>query len=68
MLKLLEENGFEVISIVTLFWEKNTDTYLELNGYSHRLAVFLRYLVVRIRGIIKLFSLGGTIAIVAKKK
>ncbi|MES2514155.1 MAG: class I SAM-dependent methyltransferase [Bacteroidota bacterium] len=68
MVKLLEENGFEVVSIVTPFWEKNTDTYLELNGYSHKTAVFLRYLVAPIRGIIKLFSLGGTIAVVARKK
>ncbi len=66
--KLFEDGGFEVLNISTPFWEKNTDTYLELKGHSHGMAVFLRYLVAPLRGIIKLFSLGGTITVVARKK
>lgn len=68
IIKLFEDSGFEVIKVTTPFWEKNTDTYLELKGYSHGMAVFLRYMVAPLRGIIKLFSLGGTITVVARKK
>ncbi len=66
--KLFEDQGFEIIKVTTPFWEKSTDTYLELKGYSHSTAVFLRYLVAPVRGIIELFSLGGNITVIARKK
>ena len=65
--RLFHDEGFEILDIQTPFWEKTTDTYLEMKGYSHNMAVFLRYLVSPLRWIIKQASLGGTLSIVARK-
>ncbi|MBX2847252.1 MAG: class I SAM-dependent methyltransferase [Acidiferrobacterales bacterium] len=68
LIRLLQDQGFDILEVETPFWEKTTDTYLQLKGYNPRLAVALRHLVSPLRWLIKRFSLGGTLSIVAQKR
>ena len=68
LIRLLNDAGFEILDVETPFWEKTTDTYLELKGFPTALAIGLRYLVSPLRWMIKKLSLGGTLSIVARKK
>lgn len=67
LIRLFEDQGFEIVKVATPFWEKSTDTYLELKGFRHSTAVLLRHLVAPVRGIINLLFLGGNITILARK-
>lgn len=66
--RIFEDQGFEIVKISTSFWEKSTDTYLEMKGFGHGTAVFMRYLVSPLRGLIKMLFLGGNITILARNK
>lgn len=68
LIRLLEDQGFEIVKITTPFWEKSTDTYLEMMGFGHKAAVILRHIVAPLRGVIRFLCLGGNIAVLARKK
>ena len=65
--RLVASENLAVLSVETPFWEKTTDTYLELKGIHHNVAVLMRYCVMPLRWAIKKLSLGGTLTVIAKK-
>jgi SAM-dependent methyltransferase len=66
--KMFEDCGLTVVSSSTPFWTKLTDVYLTMKGMPASMAFTMRMMAIPLSGLMNLFSLGGTLLVIAKKK